>query len=221
MKIKRRFSSAVEYRDEASTMAGTAAVFYDGTPETEFELPQTVEGKRAVERIMPGFFDDVLEKDVRALFNHDSSQVLGRNAAGTLHLRVSASGLEYEIDPPDTQLGRDLPVLMQRGDITGSSFGFVIGDQQIVEESDRFIRNLTRAENLIDISIVTFPAYEGTTSTMRSSMDQVLLDDFTEAIRDSRAANHGAPASHHGELSSQPDFNSMEKMRLRLAEAHN
>jgi len=110
---------------------------------------------------------------------------------------------------------------MQRGDITGSSFGFVIGDQQIVEESDRFIRNLTRAENLIDISIVTFPAYEGTTSTMRSSMDQVLLDDFTEAIRDSRAANHGAPASHHGELSSQPDFNSMEKMRLRLAEAHN
>ena len=84
------------------------------------------------EVVRPGAFDKALfgadgpEADVRALLNHEPSDLLGRLKAGTLKLRNDPAGLMYEIDPPDTQCARDLATSIGRGDLDGSSFGFVI-----------------------------------------------------------------------------------------------
>ena len=78
-----------------------------------------------VEEIAAGAFDDVMGDDVRALFNHDPNFVLGRTRSNTLRLEIDSWGLAYTLDPPDTQTVRDLVLKpLQRGDVTGSRFGF-------------------------------------------------------------------------------------------------
>src|SRR5688572_16918348 len=64
--------------------------------------------------------------DARALFNHDPNMLLGRAGAGTLRLSTDARGLRYEIDIPDTTVGRDVATSIARGDLAGSSFAFSI-----------------------------------------------------------------------------------------------
>ncbi|HEA5328591.1 TPA: HK97 family phage prohead protease, partial [Escherichia coli] len=60
------------------------------------------------EIIKPGAFDDVLNDDVRGLFNHDPNFILGRSSAGTLSLSVDERGLRYDIVAPDTPTICDL-----------------------------------------------------------------------------------------------------------------
>lgn len=121
------------------------------------------------ERIRPGAFKQTLADgaDVRALFNHDPSQILGRNGAGTLRLEEDQHGLRYEIDPPDTTVGRDLMVSLRRRDITQSSFGFRSKDEEYKKENGEFIRELV-AVDLFDVSPVTYPAYTGASVSVRS-----------------------------------------------------
>lgn len=138
---------------------GYASVFYDGTPDTEYQL-----WDGAVERIMPGAFDRALKQDDPvALFNHDPSQLLGRKSAGTLRLSVDEKGLRYEIPPADTTVFRDVLEMQARGDLKGSSFGFWVKADQRRKEDGVEIREITEVE-LLDVGPVTFPAYEGTNS---------------------------------------------------------
>lgn len=129
------------------------------------------------EMIAPGAFAKAIgTDDVRALFNHDSNIVLGRNKAGTLILSEDAAGLRVEIDPPDTALARDLMVSMQRGDITQMSFGFVATRQEWDDTGDLPLRTILEAE-LMDVSVVTYPAYDDTQIAVRS------LEKFREEKR--------------------------------------
>jgi uncharacterized protein len=149
---------------EARRIAGHAAVYYDGSAGTEFAL-----WENTVERIMPGAFDRAArEDDVRALFNHDPNQLLGRTTAKTLRLAVDSVGLAYEVDLPNTTLGRDLPELLKRGDVTGSSFGFIVRGETWRKEAGKQVREITDVQ-LFDVSPVTYPAYEGTDVGMRSA----------------------------------------------------
>ncbi len=126
-----------------------------------------------VEIIAPGAFDECLRSnpDVVGLFNHRNDFVLGRTSAGTMTLATDATGLRYEIDPPDTQYARDLMVSMKRGDIRGSSFGFVCkrDDQSwdIDPGSDQLVRTVRKAA-VFDCSVVTNPAYLDADSAVRS-----------------------------------------------------
>lgn len=125
-----------------------------------------------VERIAPGAFTAALARsdlDVRALYNHDQSQLLGRTKSGTLRVSQDSRGLYYEVDIPDTQLGRDLRTMCERGDITQSSFGFSIADGG-QEWSQSYTRRLiTRVEQLFDVSPVTTPAYQAATVQARNA----------------------------------------------------
>lgn len=166
----------VERRAEggAAVIRGHAAVFNT--------LSENLGGFR--EQIAPGAFDDVLADDVRALFNHEDSKILGRTAAKTMRIGVDAAGLTYEIDPPDTQYGRDLLVSLERGDITQSSFGFrvaVNGDSWGENADGVLIRTITKVARLYDVSPVTFPAYPATDSAKRA------LTEYLKG-RDERAA---------------------------------
>ena len=151
----------VERRDDGSPskIAGHAAIFD--------VLSENLGGFR--EKIAPGAFDDVLDDDVRGLFNHDPNYPLGRTAAGTLKLAVDSKGLRYEIDPPDTQYARDLAVSMERGDISQSSFAFTVEKDDFDEDEDgRIIRTIIKVKRLYDVSPVTFPAYPDTTVAVRA-----------------------------------------------------
>lgn len=169
-----------ELREETGkppVIAGYASVFFrDGDPATEYEIwPADKYGPRLVERIMPGAFDRAIkEDDIRGLFNHDPSFVLGRRAAGTLRLFVDQIGLRYEIDPPDTQTARDLLANLRRGDISGSSFAFLPRDtahREIAASGEKPAEIILERHEveLFDVGPVTFPAYTGATSGVRAA----------------------------------------------------
>lgn len=123
------------------------------------------------ERIAPGAFKDTLAsgRDVLALADHDQRAVLGRTKTGTLTLREDGHGLAFTLALPDTQAGRDLAALAQRGDLGGMSFGFVATDE-VWQGNTRELR----AVELHEVSVVqAWPAYEQTTVSVRNRPPQV------------------------------------------------
>lgn len=205
MHIERRFTNLastrpkIETRGEGDaahkTIVGHAAVFYrEGDAQTEFRLFEDL-----VERVMPGAFDAALARrdDVRGTYNHE--HLLGRTTKGTARVSVDDIGLRYEIDLPDTGAGRDVEVLLRRGDLDGSSFGFLIhndqGREEFRQEGEQYIREL-HSVRLVDVGPVIFPAYEGASSGIRSGGDAELrsiharLADFRQAM----AATDGSSA---------------------------
>lgn len=124
------------------------------------------------ERLAPSAFDAALAKDstdVRALLNHDATLLLGRQSAKTLRLSVDSEGLAFEVDLPDTSYANDLRTLVARGDITGASFGFIPGEDEMSRAPDgRQLRTHTSVAELIDVSPVTFPAYDEASVKLRS-----------------------------------------------------
>lgn len=172
----RTLSKPLELRADDGKKLGGIAIVYNS---------ETQIGDYFRERIMPGAFAKSLLGDVRALYNHDSNAVLGRTKAKTLRLQDSANALSFELDLPDTQAGRDLAVSVQRGDITGSSFGFRVTKQEWDETGPLPLRSVIEAE-LYEISPCGDPAYEDTTLALRS------LD---EARKEKRQHNFSAAAT--------------------------
>lgn len=125
------------------------------------------------ERFRKGAFADSISKDdQRALWSHDTSQVLGRTKNGTLRLWEDDIGLRFEIDLPETTAGRDAYESINRGDVDGVSFGFRMNKEEWDEtDPSNIIRTVLRA-NLIEVSPVAFPAYEGSSEvSVRSQED--------------------------------------------------
>lgn len=128
------------------------------------------------EMIRPGAFQrSIREDDVRALWDHESMYVLGRNRAGTLGLWEDDHGLRVSITPPATSWARDLITSMQRGDINQMSFGFFTRDDNWRVENGQKIRDLIDVE-LFDVSIVTYPAYPQTSAEARDMADSIKTD---------------------------------------------
>jgi len=156
-----------EGKGEGPKITGYAAVFN--------ELSEEMWGFR--EMIAPGAFDDVLEDDVRATYNHDPNYVLGRSTKETLRIEQDDKGLRVEIDPPDTAWARDLLVTMRRGDVDQMSFAFRIdledGDKWVADDDGNVIRTIMKLSELNDVSVVTYPAYPQTTAEARARFDQV------------------------------------------------
>jgi HK97 family phage prohead protease len=120
-----------------------------------------------VEQFAPGAFAKSMRGDIRALIDHDTGRVIGRSTAGTLRLREDDTGLSVEIDLPDTTDGRDLAVQLERGDITGMSFGFRATREEWDESGDVPLRTVLAAD-LFEVSAVAFPAYPDTSIALRS-----------------------------------------------------
>lgn len=130
------------------------------------------------EKIARGAFDKtVSEADVVGLWDHDTRNLLGRVASGTLVLKVDERGLKYTIDPlPDTTVGRDVAELGRRGDIRGSSFGFrTVRDEWHEDDEGNVTRTLLEVA-LIDVSPVAMPAYPDTDAAVRTIATQFDAD---------------------------------------------
>ncbi len=148
-----------------------------------------------------GYFDEVIEQgaldgadltDVRFLVNHDTSKIpLARsrrnNGNSTMQMSVDTFGLnldKVELDIENNADARALYSAVKRGDITGMSFMFSIDDEEWSElESDHPTRHIRKIGSVVEVSAVTFPAYESTVINARS---KEALDNARSAVETAR-----------------------------------
>lgn len=152
---------AVEERQDGkpSMMKGVAIPYdeWDGDPEY------------LREKFMPGAFTESLAKndEVRAYFCHDRSKIVGKLSNKTLRIIDGEDALRYELDPPDTTVGRDLSVLVERRDVEGTSIGFIPEDQEWGDD-DIGPWRIIRKARLTQISPETDPWYKNTDVALRA-----------------------------------------------------
>lgn len=150
--------------DNSPVIEGYFAVF-----NSNYEIAQGMS-----ESIAPGAFSEALGGDIRALVNHDTTLVLGRNTKNTLELREDSHGLwgQVRINPNDSE-AMNLYERVKRGDVDGCSIGF-----DIAEEKTDFLENgdvhwtIEKVLPLYEVSAVTFPAYQETNVSARSAQKE-------------------------------------------------
>ena len=159
-----------------------------------------------------GWYDEIIETgalsqtdltDVRFLVNHDISKIpLARsrrnNGNSTMQLTVDESGMEIIVylDIENNSEARALYSAVQRGDISGMSFMFGIDDEEWENlESDHPTRHIRAISTVVEVSAVTFPAYESTEINARS---KEALDNARSALESARQQN--APSVETDEL---------------------
>ena len=147
-----------------------------------------------------GIFDEVIERgalnstdlrDVRFLVNHDFSKIpLARsrrnNGNSTMQLSPDDEGLaiEVKLDTENNAEARSLYSAVSRGDISGMSFCFSIDDEEWEDlESDHPLRRIKKIGTVVEVSAVTFPAYESTEIEARS---KEALDNARSALEKAR-----------------------------------
>ena len=165
-----------------------------------------------------GYFDEIIEsgalngtdlRDVRFLVNHDISKIpLARsrnnNANSTMQLMPDDQGLAIRVnlDVMNNSDARNLYSAIERGDITGMSFMFSIDSEEWENlESDHPLRRIKRISNVVEVSAVTFPAYEASSISVRNK----------EALENAKLALESAKRSQEQTLDSE------RKSELELA----
>ena len=147
-----------------------------------------------------GFFDEIIEggalnktdlTDVRFLVNHDTSRIpLARsrrnNGNSTMQLSVDEFGMDIRVtlDTENNTEARALYSAVQRGDITGMSFMFGVNDEEWEDlDSEHPTRHIREISTVVEVSAVTFPAYESTEINARS---KEALDNARSAVDTAR-----------------------------------
>lgn len=152
-----------------------------------------------------GWFDEIIARgaldgadlrDVRFLVNHDTSMIpLARsrrnNGNSTMKLSTDYDGMSMDFVKLDVENNSDARALysaVQRGDITGMSFMFSIDAQEWLDlESDHPTRRITKIGKVVEISAVTFPAYDSTEISARSKEALESARHELESAREQRA----------------------------------
>ena len=139
------------------------------------------------EIIEPGALNNTDLTDVRFLVNHDTSKIpLARsrnnNGNSTMQLSVDNDGMSIRVtlDTENNSEARALYSAVKRGDISGMSFMFAIRDEEWDDlDSDHPIRHIKDISTVVEVSAVTFPAYESTEINARS---KAALDNARSAL---------------------------------------
>lgn len=128
------------------------------------------------EKIAKEAFDGCKFDNCVACFNHNVDNILARYSSGTLTLEVDDKGLRFEFQVPNTTVGNDMYELVKRGDISQCSFAFVVEEDtwRYVDDDGLDERTINKISELWDVSLVTYPAYEGTSADARSAENALL-----------------------------------------------
>lgn len=178
-------------QSEVVTLAGYAAKF-NVLSEIMWDFQET---------ISPGAFDDVMGDDVRCLFNHDANLILGRTTSGTLRLSLDEVGLSYECDLPQTHSAENVAAAIERGDVTQSSFAFIVAEADWTEREDgTWLRTITKLKRLYDVSPVTYPGYPDATVGMRAGFVEDQRAARASALDELEAEKRGAIAKGDAEI---------------------
>lgn len=161
--LTRTFKTDFETREESDGKRIIAGYFAVCNSETEL-------WRGAFEEIATGAFDKTLGNDIRALTNHDTTLVLGRNKSGTLSLKADSRGLwgEITINENDSD-AVNLYERVKRGDVDQCSFGFNILSEEIDWRDDGTVKWTLTEVDVHEVSVCTFPAYEDTGVQARHS----------------------------------------------------
>lgn len=165
---------------EKRTVEGVALVFNSDSNDIGF-----------IEQIAPEAIDEdtIARSDVFCYLNHDESRgVLARckNGKGSLDLWLETDGLHYRFEAPKTQLGDELLSYLDRGEITCSSFAFIVavdGDIWSRDAENKLHRRIIKIDRLFDVSPVFQPAYSATSSTRRKVDELQNLQEKINAIQ--------------------------------------
>ena len=168
----------------------------------ETENGQTITGRPIVynSRTDMGFFDEIIDEgalnatdltDVRFLVNHDTKKIpLARSrkntANSTMQLTPDNEGLKIRVslDTENNADARSLYSAVKRGDITGMSFMFGVEREEWENlESEHPLRRIKEISSVVEVSAVTFPAYEATEIQARS---KEALDNARSAVETAR-----------------------------------
>ena len=167
-----------------------------------------------------GYFDEIIEsgaldkadlRDVKFLVNHDTSRIpLARsrnnNANSTMQMTLDNEGMAIRVnlDTKNNSEARNLYSAIQRGDITGMSFMFSVEKEDWENlESDHPLRRIKQISNVVEVSAVTFPAYEESSISVRNK----------EALDNAKLALDSAKRSQKEALESEA------RSELELAKA--
>jgi HK97 family phage prohead protease len=165
--FERRAVDLTEVRSsttDAGTRVGGRCVVFD-SPSVDMGGWYEVVARGALSEVLAA------NPDVRLLFNHDGLP-LGRTTAGTLELREEPDGIDWDALLPDTSLGRDIAVLLDRGDLSQMSYRFRVapgGSTWTIDGDGRERRTITKFGAFPETSIVTFPAFTATSAERRSA----------------------------------------------------
>lgn len=137
-----------------------------------------------------GYFDEIIDPraldmadltDVRLCLNHDTSYVYARsrrnNPSSTMRLDVNPEGMDIEADLAIGQSARhmDYYTAVERGDMDKMSFMFSVdADEWEGLDTDHPLRRITRISSVVEVSVVTFPAYESTTAEIKERSKEAL-----------------------------------------------
>jgi HK97 family phage prohead protease len=130
-----------------------------------------------IEIVAPGFFNDSRSRgwpDVLARYNHDDNMLLGTIGGSTLRLQVDDTGLDYEVDLPQSR--SDIAELVSRGDVRKSSFAFRTLEDDWSTTDQGFPQRTLMSGVLVDVAPVNRPAYPDSTAGLRSLAEHVHAD---------------------------------------------
>ena len=151
-----------------------------------------------------GLFDEMIDshaldntdlKDVRFLVNHDTSKIplersRNNNANSTMQMEITEAGMNIrvDLDTENNSDARNLYSAIRRGDISGMSFAFLVDGEEWTDlESDHPTRTITSISRVLEVSAVTFPAYEATSISARSE-DEKALESARSALESVKRA---------------------------------
>ena len=164
MKEVRLFEVRAAETRGALTLEGRAIVF---------DTPTTIHDPKGsyTEIIRSGALAEADLTDSRLLVGHDSSRIPLARTPKTLQLSISSAGLDFTASLPDTEEGRSVYTAVQRRDLTGVSFAFVVPAGGYEYDPKTNIRTINKISKVLEISLVNFPAYPTASVEARAAID--------------------------------------------------
>lgn len=167
----RQYQCKTETQERAAGDGVAAGKTFVGYPIRFNELSDDVGGFKEI--ILRSAWDTADFKNCLAVFNHKEDNLLGSYAAGTLRFKVTDEGVYTEVDVADTSISRDCQEWVNRGEVSGQSFKFRIAENGITwsydEKTDTLISTISAFAEVLDVSLVTRPAYNNTSVSVRSA----------------------------------------------------
>ncbi len=165
-----------EIRANEPSADGEKALVLSGRP-VVYDTPTRINDISGsyIEIIERGALDNADLHDVRLLVGHDTSKIPLARTPKTMSLQLDEDGLTFTATLPNTEAGREAYEAVQRGDLRGMSYAFVVnegGDSYDPKTNTRTIKQIAK---VLECSLTAFPAYESTTVSAESRDARLLL----------------------------------------------